>query len=176
MRTPGIRRHAPLALAALVLAAAAGCGGYGFSSSLLPGHIKSVAVPLPENRTNRADLAPALADSLTESFLSDQTLKVVAERDADSVVEAVVLEYRRDPFTFDAAENVQTYRVEIVLEARFVDVRKNQVIWEKKRLAQWDTYNFASVGGVAPESEEIGIGRVLGKLTDDITNLTLQAW
>lgn len=162
-----------MASSALVLA---GCGTYGFSSSLLPAHIRSVALPLAENRTNRGDLSPALADSLTEAFLADQTLKVVAERDADSLVEAVVLEYRRDPFTYDAQENVQTYRVEIVLEARFVDSRKNRVVWEEKRLSQWDTYNFSSVGGRPPESEEVGIGRVLGKLTDEIVNRTLQAW
>ena len=155
---------------------AAGCGVYGFSSSNLPNHIRSVAVPLPENRTNRGDLATALADSLTEAFLDNQTLKVVAEKDADSVIEAVVLEYRREPFTFDAQENVQTYRVEIVLEARFVDVRKNKVIWEQKRLSQWDTYNFSSVGGQPAETEEIGIGRVLTKLTDDVVNRTLQSW
>jgi hypothetical protein len=166
-------------LAALILLAAAGgagCGVYGFSSSLLPAHIRTVAVPLPENRTNRSDLAAALADSLTEAFLADQTLKLAGERDADSVVEGVILEYRREPFTYDAQENVQTYRLEIVMEARFVDVRKNKVIWERKRLAQWDTYNFAEVGGKPPETEEIGIGRVLGKLTDDIVNQTLQAW
>lgn len=172
-----MRWRALFALACLALAAAgAGCGTYGFSSSLLPGHIRSIAVPLPENRTNRSDLAAALADSLTEAFLNDQTLKVIGEREADSVVEGIVLEYRREPFTFDAQENVQTYRVEIVMEARFVDVRKNQVIWERKRLSQWDTYNFASVGGQAPETEETGIGRVLAKLTDDIVNQTLQAW
>jgi hypothetical protein len=135
-----MRWRALFALACLVLAGAgAGCGTYGFSSSLLPAHIRSVAVPLPENRTNRSDLAAALADSLTEAFLNDQTLKVVGEREADSVVEGIVLEYRREPFTFDAQENVQTYRVEIVMDARFVDVRKNQVIWERKRLSQWDT-------------------------------------
>jgi hypothetical protein len=153
-----------------------GCGAYGFSSSLLPANIHSVAVPLPENKTNRGELGTALADSLTQAFLRDQTLKVVAEKDADSVVEAQILEYHREPFTFDAQENVQTYRVEIVLEARYVDVHKNHVIWEEKHLAQWDTYNFAPVGGRPAETEDVGIGRVLAKLKDDIINRTLQAW
>ena len=154
----------------------AGCGGYGFSQSLLPPHIKTVAVPLPENRTNRSDLAPALADSLTEAFLADQSLKVVAQKDADSVVEIVILEYDRQPFTVDAQENVQEYRLQIALEARFIDVRKNKVIWERERLTNWATYNFASLGGSAAESEEVGIGRVLAKLREEIVNLTLQAW
>ncbi len=170
------RAFSGLAALALVASYGAGCGAYGFSSSLLPDHIRSIAVPLPENRTNRSDLAAALADSLTDAFLDDQTLKVVSEREADSVVEGILLEYRREPFTYDAQEKVQTYRVEIVMEARFVDVRKNHVIWERKRLSQWDTYNFANVGGPAPETEETAIGRVLAKLTDDIVNQTLQAW
>ena len=162
------------ALASLALLA--GCGVYGFSSSLLPGHIKTVGVPLMENDTDRRDLPTALADSLVEAFIDDNTLKVVDERNADSIVEGTILEYRRTPFTYDANENVQTYRVEIVLEARFVDVRKNNVLWEEQRLSQWDTYNFVSVGGQPAEDEETAIGRVLVKLTDDILNRSVEGW
>ena len=69
------------------LAALAGCGVYGFSSSLLPAHIKTVGVPLMENTTDRRDLATALADSLVNAFIDDNTLKVASERDADAVIE-----------------------------------------------------------------------------------------
>jgi Lipopolysaccharide-assembly len=153
-----------------------GCGAYSFSSSLLPSHIKTIGIPLMENRTDRRDLATALADSLTEAFIHDNTLKVVDERDADAVVEGTILEYNRAPFTYDANENVQTYRVEIVLEARFVDVRKNSVLWEEKHLSQWDTYNFVAVGGQPAETEETAIGRVLAKIRDDILNRSIQGW
>jgi len=157
------------------LLALAGCP-YGFSSSLLPGHIKSVAIPLMENRTDRGDLSPALADSLVEAFIDNHTLKVAGEKTADSVIEGAIVAYRREPYTVDENENVQEYRVEIVVEVRFVDVRKNDVIWEEPRLSQWDTYNFVAVGGQPAESEEIGIGRVLEKLTDDILNRTVEGW
>ncbi len=158
----------------IVLAGAGGC--YGFSSSLLPGHIKTVAVPLPENRTERGDLSAALADSLVEAFLDGNVLKVADQNNADSMIDGRILEYIRRPYTVDANENVQEYRIEIVMEARFVDVRKNAVVWEEKRLTQWDTYNFVAVGGRPAESEEIGIGRVLSKLTDDIVNRTVEGW
>jgi hypothetical protein len=163
---------------ALLLAAlAAGCGVYGFSSSLLPGHIRSVAVTVFDNRTERGDLATALADSLTEAFLSDHTLQVAGEKAADSWVEGTFLEYRRQPFTVDENEQVLEYKVEIALEVRFVDVRKNQVIWEDPRLVQWATYVFApGAQGAQAESEEAGIGRVLAKLTDDILNRTVEGW
>jgi hypothetical protein len=164
-----------LAVLLAILGVAAGCA-YGFSSSLLPGHIKTIAIPLMENETNRGDLSSALADSLVEAFIDNHTLRVTVEKEADSVLEGVIREYRREPYTVDENETVQQYRVEIVVEVSFLDVRKNKVIWEDPRLSQWDTYNFVAVGGQPAESEEIGIGRVLAKLTNDIVNRTVEGW
>jgi len=154
----------------LLLIALAGCP-YGFSSSLLPGHIKSVSVPLLENRTDRGELSTALADSLTEAFIDNHTLKVVGEKAADSELDGTILEYRRVPFTVGADEQVLEYRVEIILEVRFVDLRKNKILWEEPRLGQWDTYSF-----VNGETEQMGIGRVLEKLVEDILNRTVEGW
>jgi hypothetical protein len=162
-------------LLAMLLAGASGCP-YGFSSSLLPGHIRTIAIPLMENRSDRGDLNTALADSLAEAFIDDHTLRVVGEKEADSVLEGAILEYRREPLTVAADETVQEYRVEIVVEVRFVDLRKNKILWEEKRLSQWDTYNFAGTGGQEAETEEVAIGRVLAKLTDDILNRTVEGW
>jgi hypothetical protein len=164
------------ALLSILCVAGAGCGVYGFSSSLLPSHIKSVALPLFENRTERGDLATALADSLTESFLADHTLQPASEKTADSVVEGIFLEYRREPFTVADNEQVLESKIEIAVEVRYVDVRKNQVIWEDPRLVQWATYVFTPRGAQQAESEETGIGRVLAKLTDDILNRTVEGW
>ncbi|HET9887488.1 MAG TPA: LptE family protein [bacterium] len=168
-------RLAALCGGLLFLLCAGGCP-YGFSSSLLPAHIKTVAVPLPENRTDRGDLGPALADSLVEAFLDRNVLKIADEQNADSRVECVILEYIRRPYTVDENENVQEYRLEIIAEVRFVDIRKNKTLWEEARLSQWDTYNFTQVGGQPAETEEQGIGKVLSKLTDDIVNRTVEGW
>ena len=162
-------------LGALAACCFSGCG-YGFSSSLLPGHIKSVALPLMEDRTDRTILATLLADSLTEAFINNNTLKVTGRNAADSVVEGTILEYRRVPFTVAADETVLEYKVEIVLEARFVDVRKNDVIWEERRLVQWDTYRFTAEGDQPAETEQDGIDRTILKLTQDILNRTVEGW
>lgn len=171
-----MRNLSGVALCALLAVVAVGCGAYSFSGSTLPGHIRTVAVPLMENRTDRAELSTALADSLVTRFLDDNQLKVEPQEGADSVVEGIVLEYRRTPYTFDANEQVETYRLELVLEARFVDVRKNKVVWEEKRLSEWETYNFAGIGGQPAETEEEGIGRLLAKITENIMNRTVQGW
>jgi hypothetical protein len=158
-----------------LLAISCGCA-YGFSSSILPGHIKTVAVPLMENQSVRGGLSAALADSLVEAFIRNHTLTVVPERSADSVLDGTILEYRREPFTVDASENVQEYKVEIFVRAQFVDLRKNKVIWEEERISQWATYNFSEVGGQPAETEEQGIGRALAKLTADFLNRTVEGW
>jgi Lipopolysaccharide-assembly len=163
-------RTAAAAGLGLLLIALTGCP-YGFSSSLLPGHIKSVSVSLFENRSDRGELPTALADSLTEAFIDNHTLKVVGEKSADSQLEGTIVEYRRTPFTVGADEQVLEYRVEIILEVRFVDLRKNKILWEEERLGQWDTYSF-----VNGESEQLGIGRVLEKLVEDVLNRTVEGW
>jgi len=168
------RLRAGLGFAGLV-AVLSGCG-YGFSSSVLPGHIKTVAVPLMENRSNRGGLDAALADSLVEAFIRNHTLTVVPEKNADSVLEGTILEYRREPFTVAANEQVQEYKVEIVVAAQFVDLRKNKVLWEEERMSQWATYNFVEVGGRPAETENEGIGRALAKLTADLLNRTVEGW
>lgn len=170
-------RAISVGLLGCLLAALSGAGcPYGFSASVLPGHVKSVTVKLPENRTPRSDLGTALADSLVEAFLRKGTLKVADEKSADSAIEITLLRYDRRPSTYDSAENVKEYRLDIVAEASFVDLRKNQVLWEEKQLTAWSTYNFVEVGGKPAETEEIGIGRVVALLTDDIVNRTLEGW
>ena len=164
-----------LGLVGLLAVLSGGCG-YGFSSSVLPSHIKTVAVPLMENRSARGGLDAAMAEALTEAFITNNVLTVVAEKNADSVVEGVILEYRREPFSVDANENVQEYRVEIIVAAQYVDLRKNKVIWEEARLSQWATYNFVEVGGQPAETENDGILRALAKLTADILNRTVEGW
>jgi hypothetical protein len=172
---PGsIQARAGLGVAALV-AIVCGCG-YGFSSSVLPGHIKTVAVPLMENRSVRGGLETALTDSLVEGFIRNHTLSVVPEKNADSALQGAILEYRREPFSVDANENVQEYKVEILVAAQFVDLRNNKVLWEEPRISQWATYNFIEVAGRPAETENDGIGRALAKLTADILNRTVEGW
>jgi len=63
MRNQQRSRWGRLAVLLAILGLASGCA-YGFSSSLLPGHIKTIAIPLLENQTDRGDLSSVLAESL----------------------------------------------------------------------------------------------------------------
>ncbi|MFQ5870413.1 MAG: hypothetical protein ACE5JC_10975, partial [Candidatus Zixiibacteriota bacterium] len=52
------------------------CGVYSFSGSALSG-VRTVGVPLFENQTTEYDLQEKLTEKVTNSFIADNTLKVV---------------------------------------------------------------------------------------------------
>ena len=76
-----------LAVAVLVTA----CGPYSFSGSALPSYIKTVAVPIFEDRTAEFGIKEALTDAIIERITQDNTLKISDRRRADSVLDGTVL-------------------------------------------------------------------------------------
>ncbi|MBM3313429.1 hypothetical protein FJY70_02410, partial [candidate division WOR-3 bacterium] len=82
------------ALAAGLVLVAAGCCGYS-TRSLLPSHLKTVAVLPAGNSTTQPGLAEALTDSLASAFASDRTLRVTNAEAASLLVNATVSSYAR---------------------------------------------------------------------------------
>ena len=82
-------------IAILVLASLlAGCGVYSFSSSSLGG-VKTIAIPQFENKTLEYGVQEYLTAKVVESFIQDNSLKVVGLNDADAVLRGEVSRYER---------------------------------------------------------------------------------
>ena len=155
----------------LVLGVAAGCWHYSTSGSLLPSHIKTVAVPLLGNETTwEYGIKEKLTDAIIDAFTGDNTLRVESERNADSILRASIISIKEVPFTYDQEEQVQEYKMQIYLRIQFEDVRKKKVIWEEGAMEGWGTY--ATEG----EEWENGIDRAIEKLASDIVNKTVAGW
>jgi hypothetical protein len=168
------RRAAILIAVALPAAISSGCG-YSFSSRTNP-HLQTVAVPIFENRTLEPGVEERLADRITDVFLADKRLRVVKEKDADSVIEGSIERYDRSPFSYDKAQNVQEYRVEMTLHVLYEDRKKNRVVWEEKEMKAWGTYSVSAdlPGGV--EEESVAQTRAIEKAAQDILIKTVQGW
>lgn len=167
----GGTKHKGIVLLLLVAGSAAGCWHYSTSGSLLPSHIRSVAVPLLGNETTwEYGIKERLTDAIIEAFTSDNTLTVTGEREADSIVRGTILTIKEIPFTFDQEEQVQEYKMRIVLTIQFEDVRKRKIIWEESAMEGWGTY------ATEDEEWEDGIDRAIEKLASDIVNKTVAGW
>lgn len=145
------------------------CGPYSFTGSGLPG-IKTIAIPLFENQTPEYGIREELTDKLVQGFVQDNTLKVVNERIADSVLKGTILKYQKDAHTFDEQENVKEYIVRIYVNVVLEDKKHSKNIWEEENLQGWGIYSATD------EAESDGKAKAIAKLTEDIVNRTVKGW
>jgi outer membrane lipopolysaccharide assembly protein LptE/RlpB len=163
--------------AALLLGAAALQTGCGYTvSSVLPAHIKTIAVPTFANNTVEHALADDVTQSLINGFLTDKRLKLERERDADSVLRGTILAYRNRVYAYTSQEVATQYEILLVAQVSFRDVQKNKDVWKEDELTVRTTYNVVPVGSEPARTEADGRRDVIQKLTDLIVSRTIQGW
>jgi len=132
------RRGLGLVLAAVLLA---GCG-YGTRGSL-PDHIKTVAVPIFKNRTLEPGVESAITSGVVNAFSSGGRVKVVPVEEADAILQGEVVGYSLDGLSFDTNANVRAYRLRLVLNVEFRDVRKSAMLWRQEGLSETSDFQVA---------------------------------
>lgn len=167
-------RHAAVGLL-LVFAAClpTGCG-YSFRGNL-PGHIKTVAVPMFKNKTEAAGLENTITSAVVSAFSNGGRLRVVPVEQADSILEGEIVGYQIDGAGFDRNANVQAYHLRVVLNVAFRDVRQNKTLWQENGLTQTSDFQvqgqvsdtFAQGGGAASQAAA-DIGRKIASSAVDL--------
>lgn len=132
------RRGLGLVLAAILLA---GCG-YSTRGSL-PDHIKTVAVPIFKNRTLEPGVESAITSGVVNAFSSGGRVKVVPLDEADAILQGEVVGYSLDGLSFDTNANVRAYRLRLVLNVEFRDVRRSAMLWRQEGLSETSDFQVA---------------------------------
>ena len=162
---------------ALVLAlGAAGCGVYSFSASRLPGHIKTVAIPVFENVTPEPGLEQEVTQAVTAEFVRDNSLRVVPESRADSGLYGRVIRYQNRVFGYNAQAQTEEYEVVIEVEVEFKDLVKRKTLWKEEALLGRTTYFVVATVGQAPKDEVTGRSEAIRNLASDLLNRTVRSW
>lgn len=92
---------------------------------------------------------------------------------ADCRLEGELLEFRRDPLRFDASRQVEEWRLNIVVNLRFIDQTTNTVLWEEQGLTGDTTY-FTT--GANAESETSALSRARTDLARRIVERSVESW
>ncbi|HJV55840.1 MAG TPA: LptE family protein [Methylomirabilota bacterium] len=132
------RRGLGLVLAALLVA---GCG-YSTRGSL-PDHIKTVAVPIFKNRTLEPGVESAITSGVVNACSSGGRVKVVPLDEADAILQGEVVGYSLDGLSFDTNANVRAYRLRLVLNVEFRDVRRSAMLWRQEGLSETSDFQVA---------------------------------
>jgi len=167
--SPLFTAYCLLATASCLLLLISGCGVYSFSGSGLSG-IKTIAIPLFDNQTAEYGIRETLTEKIAERFVQDNTLKVVNEKIAESILHGVITKYEREAHTFDEQENITEYIVRIWVKVNFEEKKNKKTIWKEDNLLGWGIYSAED------ETEDLGKERAIEKLAEDIVNKTVKGW
>jgi len=154
----------------LLLIVAASCG-YS-ARALLPSHIKRVCIPTFDNETTRYGIEQSVTTSVTDAFVADGRLSVVSEGEADAMLRGVIVKYEKGPLTFDRAQTVDEFRLEVTVAVQFEDLRESKVLWKESGFRAWKS--FTEVEGGASEDE--ALADAIATLASDIVSRTLEGW
>ena len=146
----------------------AGCCGYS-TSSLLPSHLKTVAVTPATNTTTQPGLAEALTDELTTAFSSDRTLRVTNAEAADLVVSAAVSGYTRNASSYTGDQAVSAYEVSVSAQIEARDQTRDEEFYSGTASARV-TYDPNA------KTEEQAAADALKKLASEIVRQVQIAW
>jgi len=162
-----------LAGACVIAVAAGGCGGYR-GGTLLPEHIKTIAVPAFVNKTSEPNLEMPATTAVTNQLSIDGTLTLVGENESpDVVLTAEIINYQRRAVRFTGATRPAEYRITVTVRATLRDTHENTDLFKDQRLS--GHAEFVVVGSL-PESEERARPAAFDDLAHDVVERIVEGW
>ncbi|MDP2912719.1 MAG: LPS assembly lipoprotein LptE [Candidatus Omnitrophota bacterium] len=184
-------KNFPAKLAWLLCSSAIICmlSGCGYTTqSLLPSDFKSIYVDNFKNSINvsaeqsdirmyrgyRPGMEVDLTKAVRDKFLYDGNLKVAnTETGADIALKSELIDYRREPLIYDAHENIEKYRMKLIINMRMENVKTGKVVWEERSFAGETDY---ATQGVYFKTEETAIKDTITDLARRVVERTVEAW
>ena len=159
-----------------VLFMSSGCSYYSVSGSL-PGHIKTAAVPLFENKTVEPGIVEDLTDAIQDAVISDGNMKITGEFQADALVQGTIIDVIEEADTFSSSEQAEQFKIRIFADVQFYDRVKNKAVWEEKRMEGWARYSASgATDSEGSATREDAITEALKMLADLIIDKTVAGW
>lgn len=156
-----------------VLVCAGGCGVYSASSGRVDDALKRIAVQYFENRTAEPDLGVDLADAVILALQTDNTLKVVEEVGADTILSGEVTRYaRREQFARQDL-TVNEYQVQIAVSLTLTRRATGETVFKDRRFTGTGNYLLDGSNGT---SEQTARTEAATEIVKDILALVVEDW
>ena len=140
------------AVAALMLALAAGTGGCGYAlvgrGSLLPDTIKRIAFPTFKNSTPRVGLEQRLSSAVVRELAARGRFSVSPkEGDGDAELSGEIVGFALYPVAADSLGRATRYQIQITAKVAFTEIPSGKVLWKNDAYTFRENYDAAG-GGV----------------------------
>jgi hypothetical protein len=150
-----------------------GCGVYSFTGASVPAYLKTIAIPIAEDKSPAAipTLRESLTDNLIQKFINDNSFQVTDRSKADAVLECVITSVTDAPAVVSAGEQITSRRVTINVNVTYRDLVKRKTIFENK-FTNYGDY----VPGEATNDRENAIASAVDKISEDILLAVVSGW
>lgn len=150
-----------------------GCGVYSASSGRVDENIQRVYVEYLENMTAEPNLGVNIAEEIIEALQVDNTLKVVDEGTADSVVSGKVLRYHLKEVAARGEDlTVNEYQVQVSVQLDFTVRATGEALFSKKRFNGIGNYILDD----SDTTEESAREEAVGEIVKDILAEVVEDW
>jgi hypothetical protein len=154
---------------------AASCASYTPSVNL-PSDVKTVAVPIYVNKTDRYEMEQYVTQKTLDEFLKDGKVSIADEKTADAIIKCRLKKYVLTPTRFDINQIPQEYMLRIYMDVYFFDNRAQRLLWKDENLWEETRYYVVNDIGMPVEDEAIGRNRVLDKLAGRVLRRVVYGW
>ncbi len=168
----------------VLITALSGCG-YTTKSNL-PENLKRIHVAPVKNgvdlsseisdktpfRVYRPGLEVELTNAIINRFIFDGQLKVTGPDKADAVVDATLVDYRRDALRYNKGDEVQEYRLSVTLDVAVTLKDSQKILWRERITG--DTTFFLS--GARSISEDQAANKAVEDAARRIVEKTIEYW
>ena len=150
-----------------------GCGTYSFTGASVPEHLKTIAIPVAEDKSPAAipGIRELLTDDIIQKFINDNSLQVAEISKADATLECVITSVTDAPAIVSAGEQISSRRLTINVRVIYKDLVKKKTIFE-------DNFNNYGdyVPGEAINEREDAIAIAVDKISEDILLAVVSGW
>lgn len=127
-------------------------------------------------RIYRPMLETDITKKVTNKYLFDGNLRPVKTESADLILKGELVEFRRDPLRYTDNNEVEEYRVNIVVNISLWDRKENKLVWQENNFTGDFTYFTSFTTSGTPKSEDVAVNDALDDLARRIVERTVEQW
>lgn len=150
-----------------------GCGAYSFTGSSVPSHLKTIYIPVAQDKSIAAipGLREILTDDLIKRFINDNSLQVANATSADATLDCIITSVTDVPAIVSAGEQINARKLTINVKVVYKDLVLKKTIFDQ---------NFSSFGEYVPGQQvnerEEAIAVAVGNISEDILLAVVSGW
>jgi hypothetical protein len=150
-----------------------GCGAYSFTGSSVPSHLKTISIPVAQDKSPSAipGLRELLTDDLTQKFINDNSLQVSGMSGADATLNCIITRVTDAAAIVSAGDEISARKVTVFVKAHYKDLVMKKTIFDKE---------FTGFGEYVPgqptNEREDALAIAVNNISEDILLAVVSGW